>query len=97
MSANPTFNKENCSCNGVNLNGRVRFLENSDNATFKIAFTDFDEDKAITVRFNKSYSVSNCGNWQLKESSSWSYSDVDFTVTVVNDKSKADFLIYVAD
>ena len=80
---NPTFDKDNCTCKGKNLYGKVKVV--SSGADFRVQVVDTWED--IDVKVVNEWADS-CGKWKfVDENSSW----YDFTIEYVS--SYPDFKI----
>ncbi|MDR1974856.1 MAG: hypothetical protein LBQ31_09350 [Bacteroidales bacterium] len=71
------INKEDCTCNGKKLYGKVKVTEMSDAADFYIRETNVGQDIEVKV---VNYSPEKCGEWQFTDS----YSDADFIVAYTN-------------
>lgn len=90
-SLEPTFDKENKTCKGISLDGRVKFVEH--NATFKVYVAPSGGSADIVVLLNTSRYLSDCANWKTAEEERNS----DFTIQFVGNSDDADFSIWFRD
>ncbi len=90
-ATDPTFNKENKTCKGISLDGRVKFVEH--NATFKVYVAPSGGSADIIVLLNTSRYLSDCANWKTAEEERNS----DFTIQFVGSNDDADFSIWFLD
>jgi hypothetical protein len=69
---NPTFNKDNCTCKGIPLYGRVKVITSS--ADFDVKIIEHSADLDVKVL---EYTAGRCGEWQFVEHAP------DFTIRLV--------------
>jgi hypothetical protein len=60
LAAHESFNKDDCTCKGIPLKGRVKVVEYG--AHFEVKIVDYAPDLNVKA---VSYGANNCGEWQF--------------------------------